>query len=211
VAIPRIEHYEAPTEVELTRAPLPWALRPNTAALLVHDMQNYFLSPYESRSFVAKMVGNIESMRRKCRALEIPIFYTAQQGGQSKSNRGLLMDFWGAGMPPESEAEAIVKELEPISGKDEVLVKHRYSAFAKSDFLDRLRKRRRSQLIICGVYAHIGCQATATDAFMSDIEPFFVSDALGDFSLERHEMALRYVAHCTGKVTSTERLLAELT
>ena len=209
MGIPRIQYYDVPAGVELVRAPLPWVVEARSAALLVHDMQEYFLRPYESDFFVEKIVANIDAMRRRCHSLGVPTFYTAQRGGQTKQNRGLLVDFWGAGMP-EGDGQAIVRGLEPIAGKDEVLVKHRYSAFVKSDLLERLRAQGRDQLIICGVYAHIGCQVTATDAFMADIKPFFVSDALGDFSLERHEMALRYVGHCSGKVVSASHVLDAL-
>jgi len=211
MAIPKIKHYELPTDVALARTPLPWKVDANNAALLVHDMQNYFLKPYESTDFVNRIVMNIDVIRQACHRLGIPTFYTAQPGGQAMESRGLLLDFWGAGMPSEGEAQAIVRGLAPVEGKDQVLVKHRYSAFARSDLLDRLRKHQRTQLIICGVYAHIGCLVTATDAFMEDIKPFFVSDALGDFSLNHHEMALRHVAHCSGRVLSSADVVFELT
>lgn len=210
MAIPKIKHYDAPVEVMLSRPPLPWKLDAAHAALLVHDMQNYFLRPYESDEFVTGMVDRIGAIRKLCHALHIPTFYTAQPGGQSRDSRGLLLDFWGAGMPRDKQAMAIVPGLEPVDGTDQVLVKHRYSAFARSDLLDRLRRAGRSQLIICGVYAHIGCLVTATDAFMADVQPFFVSDALGDFSLAHHEMALRHVAHCSGRVLSARQVEQEL-
>jgi bifunctional isochorismate lyase/aryl carrier protein len=70
-----------------------------------------------------------------------------------------------------------------------------------------LKESGRDQLIITGVYAHIGCMTTATDAFMRDIKPFFVADALADFSREEHLMSLKYVAGRCGRVVMTEELL----
>ncbi|STL42817.1 isochorismatase [Escherichia coli] len=48
---------------------------------------------------------------------------------------------------------------------------------------------------------------TATDAFMRDIKPFMVADALADFSRDEHLMSLKYVAGRSGRVVMTEELL----
>lgn len=206
MAIPMIKQYPVPTTAPLHRASPSWQPDAARAALLIHDMQNYFLERYESRAFVRELVGRISILRALCHALDIPVFYTAQPGGQSLSERGLLFDFWGPGMPEGGEGRDIVDGLEPVPGRDALVRKHRYSAFARSDLLPRLRALGRDQLIICGVYAHIGCLVTATEAFMEDIQPFMVADALADFSLAHHEMALKHAAHCSSKVMSLAQM-----
>jgi bifunctional isochorismate lyase/aryl carrier protein len=105
---------------------------------------------------------------------------------------------------------AIVDALSPVRG-DVVLEKHRYSAFQRGDFADRLRAAGRDQLVVTGIYAHIGCLLTAADAFMRDVEPFVVADAVADFSRRDHDAALAYVAGCCGAVTTTARVVAALT
>lgn len=210
MGIPLIKEYDIPSAVKAGRAPLSWTVNNRKAALLIHDMQNFFLDKYESKSFVQQLVLRIESIRKACHAVGIPTYYTAQQGDQTIADRGLLVDFWGPGMPALGNATEIVPGLEPVLGVDRVVIKHRYSAFSKNDFLANLKQANRTQLIICGVYAHIGCLVTAADAFMSDIEPFVIADALGDFSLEHHEFALNHIANCSGKVLSTAQLLEQL-
>ncbi len=73
-----------------------------------------------------------------------------------------------------------------------------------------MRKEGRDQLIISGIYAHIGCLVTACEAFMEDIEAFFVGDAVADFSLEKHQMALDYAAGRCAFTVMTDSLLDQL-
>src|SRR5690606_19858730 len=105
--------------------------------------------------------------------------------------------------------QAIIPALAPQPG-DIQIVKHRYSAFQRSHFADQLRVRGRDQLIICGVYAQIGCMLTAAEAFQRDIEAFLVADAVAAYSRPWHDQAMAYVAHCCGVTLSTQAALSAL-
>lgn len=208
--LPRIAPYPLPREDELPTPRGPWVLERDRAALLVHDMQHYFLRPFQRDAEpIAPVIANIARLIARCRAAGIPIFYTAQEGNQDRRDRGLQADLWGPGMSGAPEHQPILAELAPEPG-DFVLVKHRYSAFQRSNLETLMRVRGRDQLIVCGIYAHIGCTLTAAEAFMRDIEPFFAADAVADFSREKHDMALSYVAGVCGIPRSTAQLVAAL-
>jgi bifunctional isochorismate lyase/aryl carrier protein len=89
------------------------------------------------------------------------------------------------------------------------LVNVRHNAFLRSHLGRLLRSAGRDQLILCGVRAHLGVLLTAADAFMHDIQPFVVADAVADFSAEDHSMALRWIAR-TSVVCTTNHLLRQL-
>ncbi|GJL38126.1 isochorismatase [Enterobacter hormaechei] len=207
MTIPKLTGYALPTANDIPDNKVQWAFEPDRAALLIHDMQEYFLHFWgENCPMMEKVVANIAALRQFCKQHHIPVYYTAQPKDQSDDDRALLNDMWGPGLTRSPEQQQIVAALAPDEA-DTVLVKWRYSAFHRSPLEQMLKETGRNQLIITGVYAHIGCMTTATDAFMRDIKPFMVADALADFSREEHLMSLKYVAGRSGRVVMTEALL----
>jgi bifunctional isochorismate lyase / aryl carrier protein len=149
---------------------------------------------------------NLAAIKAYCRANDIPVVYTAQPNDQKPEDRALLNDMWGSGLNDFPELQQVVEELAPDE-KDTVLVKWRYSAFHRSNLQELMQSWGRDQLLIGGVYAHIGCMITAADAFMRDIQPFMIGDALADFSEEEHRQALVYTGGRTGRVVATKEVL----
>ncbi|MFC9914468.1 isochorismatase family protein [Streptomyces sp. NPDC059862] len=204
--IPPVTPYLLPTEGDLPSPAVRWSVQPERAVLLVHDMQRYFLRPFPS-SLSHQLVHHAAQLRDHCAGLSVPIAYTAQPGGMSDAERGLLKDFWGPGMRPAPEDRQVADALAPADG-DWMFTKWRYSAFFKTDLLQRMRDAGRDQLILCGVYAHVGVLATAIDAFTHDIQPFLVADATADFSQEYHRLALAYAAERCALVTTVKGVMA---
>lgn len=209
MTLPRIQPYDLPARADLPLSRIDWAIAPERAALLIHDMQNHFVRAFVGDRPFASVVRNIATLAAASRAAGVPVFYSAQSGNQDPRDRGLQRIVWGPGMGDEPESRAIVDALQPKSG-DVVLTKWRYSAFQRTPFAEMLRARGRDQLIVTGIYAHIGCLLTAADAFMRDIEPFFVADAVADFSRADHDRAAAYVAETCARPIMTEDGLVAL-
>lgn len=209
MALPKIFPY-APLAGDLPPARADWHPERDRVALLVHDMQRYFCAPYAPESDpLMTVVPNIARLLATARQAGIPVFYTAQKGNQFRPDRGLQADLWGPGMQAIPEHEEILPELTPEAG-DHVLLKHRYSAFQRSNLETLMRARGRDQLLITGIYAHIGCLCTAAEAFQRDIQPFAIADAQADFGAAKQDMAMQWVAGCCGGVLTTEAAIAAI-
>ncbi|MFJ6632528.1 isochorismatase family protein [Streptomyces sp. NPDC091376] len=206
MALPAITPYPMPRPGELPAGRVDWSVDARRAVVLVHDLQNYFLSAFDREAEpVTAMLGNVARLRKEAAELGIPVLYTAQPGGQTPEQRGLQQDFWGPGIPADEHAAAIADEVAP-GPRDTLLTKWKYSAFVRTDLLEQLREQGRDQIVITGVYAHIGVLMTACDAWMQDIQAFVVADAVADFSEREHRMALEWAAGRCARVVTTDQV-----
>ncbi len=214
MALPKIAPYSYREQEHQNR--VNWRVDPARAALLVHDMQRYFVRAFELErdgqplpdAQINIAIANIRRLLDAAHAANIPVYYTAQPPRQHPADRRLLTDFWGDGLQDDENAQ-ILDELAPTEA-DTVLTKWRYSAFVRSPLEEQLKDLGRDQLIIGGIYAHIGCLTTALEAFMRDIQPFMVADALADFTAEEHRMACEYASGRCARVLNTAEVLENI-
>ena len=206
MTLPDIIDYPLPGSDSLPAAVVDWQLDPSRCALLVHDLQPYFLAPY-SPALRSQLLNKAATLLEACRSAGIPVAHTHQPGDQTAKERGLLLDFWGPGPRgthrPVQDHDA---RLSPVAG-EAVVARRRYNAFLGTELDQWLREQGRDQLLVCGVYAHIGCLMTSAHAFMTERQPFVVADATADFSDQEHRMALEYIACRLGVVTTTDAVL----
>lgn len=201
----RVDPYDLPAKHDMPVNTVAWRLRPDRAVLLIHDMQAYFLAPL-GRDLRTRLVDTVAGLRKRCADRGVRVAYTAQPGRMTTEDRGLLRDFWGPGMTTAESDRAIVPELTP-GPEDWTFAKWRYSAFFRSDLLTRMRAEGRDQLVLCGVYGHVGILATALEAYANDVRVFLVGDAIGDFSAAKHQLTLQYTASCCAMVTTADEVL----
>ena len=214
MALPKIAPYSYREQEHQNR--VNWRVDPARAALLVHDMQGYFVRAFELErdgqhlpdAQINIAIANIRRLVDAAPAANIPVYYTAQPPRQNPADRRLLTDFWGDGLQDDENAQ-ILDELAPTEA-DTVLTKWRYSAFVRSPLEEQLKDLGRDQLIIGGIYAHIGCLTTALEAFMRDIQPFMVADALADFTEKEHHMACEYASGRCARVLNTAEVLENI-
>ena len=214
MALPKIAPYSYREQEHQNR--VNWRVDPARAALLVHDMQRYFVRAFELErdgqplpdAQINIAIANIRRLLDAAHAANIPVYYTAQPPRQNPADRRLLTDFWGDGLQDDENAQ-ILDELAPTEA-DTVLTKWRYSAFVRSPLEEQLKDLGRDQLIIGGIYAHIGCLTTALEAFMRDIQPFMVADAFADFTEKEHRMACEYASGRCARVLNTAEVLENI-
>lgn len=207
MTIPTIEPYPMPEESDLPENTAHWTIDPARAVLLIHDMQRYFLQPFPvGKAPTVELIQNVTMLRERCAELDVPVAYTVQPGNMTDEQRGLLKDFWGPGMTASTAHRGVPKQFAPTEN-DLVLTKWRASAFFRTALLESMRGHGRDQLLVCGVYAHVGILMTANDGFANDIQTFVVADAVADFSSMYHRMALDYTATRCGMAVSTATVL----
>ena len=184
-------------------------LNKNRAALLVIDMQKFFLDP-ASPTFTAggpAIIPNIRELINMFRALKRPVIYTCHVHQADGADAG-IMKWWWDGMCIEGTPESLVHDdIAPRPG-EKIIYKHRYSAFYNTDLETILRGLKIEDLVITGIMTNMCCESTARDAYYRDYRVFFPADATGSVTEEMHLATLLNLAFGFAYVTTTEKVMS---
>lgn len=193
------------------------------AALIVVDMQNYFVAegfPLEV-PIARQIVPNINRLARALRASGGTVVWvqTTSAGAlQHWANHHNLM------LTPErsktrleqldeaSEGFALYPTLD-ASPADLRVKKGKYSAFIQgsSDIDARLRSRGIESLLVTGTVTNVCCESTARDAMMLDYRVIMVADGNASLTDEEHAATLNNFLCVFGDVMTTAEAIARLT
>ncbi len=186
-------------------------LNKDKAALLVIDMQKFFLNP-KSPTFTCgglAILPNVKLLIDTFRKANRPVIYTCHVHHPDRIDAG-IMGWWWEGMCVEGSPESEVHEdIAPLS-HEKVIFKHRYSSFYNTDLETILRCMEIEDLVISGIMTNMCCESTARDAYYRDYRIFFLADGTGSINEEMHTASLLNLAFGFAYITTTESVLQQI-
>jgi ureidoacrylate peracid hydrolase len=186
-------------------------LNPETAALLVIDMQNFFVDP-EGGEFVPETQVILPEVKRLIGAFRgrgRPVIFTSHVHTREDLDGGLLSWWWTNMCMEGTEGAQIHPEIAPRDD-EKVIKKHRYSAFYNTDLETVLRCLGIEDLVITGVMTNICVDSTTRDAFFRDHRSFIPVDGTAGSFEELHVSALSNLAFGFAYVTDINDLLRQV-
>ncbi len=166
---------------------------PERSALLVLDMQNYFLDP-GSHAFVPSAPAIIPGIQKLIAAYEgrdrLVVF---TRHVNDSSNAGNMATWWRDMIVDTNPLSQISPHFD--SADRHVLTKSQYDAFLDSELEELLKSESIEHVVICGLMTHLCCETTARSAFMRGYNVWFAVDGSATYNREYHQASLLNLSH----------------
>ncbi len=189
-------------------------LEPKKTALVVVDMQNYFVAPGQPAAcrYGPAIAPNINRLAAMLRDKGGKVYWVITEAlpddADDWSNLYEILGPSGketrlGGLDRESEAFALWPEMD-VHDEDQTVVKTRYSAMLEesSDLRRRLTEAGVDTLLVSGVATNVCCEATARDSMMMGFRTIMVHDAMAAFDDVQHNASLSTFYMLFGDVQS---------
>jgi len=168
-------------------------LIPNRAALLVLDMQVYFLDP-DSHAYVPSarsILPGIQSLISGFSSIGQPVIFTRHMN--TELNSGMMSNWWKDLIVPYTARSQIVDVFDT---KNHITIeKKQYDAFFETSLDTTLQDCGVEQVVVTGVMTHLCCETTARSAFMRGYEVFFPVDGTATYTEAHHHASILNLAH----------------
>lgn len=182
--------------------------RPANAALLVLDLQDYFLQE-GSHAFIPSapaILPGIEKLIRVFLAANRTVVATRHVNTQSDAK--IMSTWWRDLIDPQSAHSQNVAIVEHPN--IEIINKSQYDAFLGTMLEDTFRERGIEQVVVCGVMTHLCCETTARSAFVRGFEVLFTVDGTATYNEELHRASLLTLSHGFAIPVLIEELVNEM-
>jgi isochorismate hydrolase len=181
---------------------------PAHSALLVIDMQKYFLEP-SSHAFLPSapaIIPGLQKLINEYSSKGRPIVFTRHLNTQQ--NARSLGTWWADTIRESDPLSEIIDDLDISAGT--VIKKSQYDAFYESRLEEILREKQVHQAVITGVMTHLCCETTARSAFVHGFDVFFTIDGTATHDEDCHLSTLLNLSHGFAAPVITEDLLVYL-
>jgi len=186
-----------------------FVFKPEKSAMLVLDMQTYFLEP-TSHAYVPSARPILPGLRDLAAAFTqqcLPVIFTRHLNTHADAQ--LMASWW----------RDLIREANPLSKISAefdlkqaiVLEKSQYDAFYHTELEHILHSRNVSQLVIGGVMTHLCCETTTRTAFGRGFEPFFLVDGTATYHESFHRASLLNLTHGFAELKLVSEILEDLT
>jgi ureidoacrylate peracid hydrolase len=195
---------------------------PAKTALVVVDMQNYFMKPgYQGEVPRAReIVADVNRLAAALRSMGGHVVWIKNATNDTRESWSI---FHNNLMTPEKrdrryetmdtghEGHQLWPELD-AKPEDAQIVKKRFSAFIQgsSNVEAHLRARGIDTLLIGGTATQVCCESSARDAMMLNFNVTMVPDALATYTDEEHGATLRTFYSIFGDVQTIDEAIASL-
>jgi ureidoacrylate peracid hydrolase len=197
-------------------------IEPAKTALVVIDMQNYFMKPgFQGEVPMArKIVPTVNRLAAATRELGGHVVWVKNTTSGTRESWSVLHDWLQTpdrrdrrytSMELGQEGHALWPELD-ARPEDAQIVKKRFSAFIQgsSDIEAYLRGRGIDTLLIGGTATQVCCESSARDAMMLNFKVIMVPDALATYSDEEQNISLRAFYSNFGDLQTADQAIASL-
>ena len=195
---------------------------PAKAALLIIDMQNYFMKPgfMGEVPHARAIVPSVNRMAAAIRARSGHVVWIRTATNGTRESWSVLhdhlmtpenRDLRYATMDIEHEGHALWSELD-VRAEDGQIVKKCFSAFIEgsSNISSYLLERGIDTLLIGGTATNICCESSARDAMMLNFKVTMVADALATYTDAEHNASLATFYSIFGDVQTVDEAVAAL-
>ena len=168
-------------------------LSPKRSALLIIDMQEYFLAS-SSHAYIPSaeiILPGVKKLISVYSEKNLPVIFTLHSN--TKENAGMLGKWWPSLLREGTPESHLPEGLESSDGI--IIEKNQYDAFYNTNLEQTLHERNISQLVICGVMTNVCCDTTARSAFVRGFEVFFTVDGTATYSEDHHVSTLTNLAY----------------
>lgn len=197
-------------------------LDPREVGLLVVDMQNGFCHPEGSRGtafgasavrYPQEIIPHVVAAHAMAHRFDIPVWFTQQvhyDNDVTRAQRRIPSHLQRRGVDLQLcrrgtwDADLLDEMNAVRTPKDEVVVKHRSSAFYRTTLESELKMRGVQVLIVAGTTTSFCVDSTIRDAYARDFDVVVPAECVADSDLDAHQATLASVDRFHGVVTNLQ-------